>query len=59
MADDIVVNAEEEDEAGDIVADMTIPSKFAHLHYGKEIVMLADCFMANLLISYMVFSRFR
>ena len=39
---------------------MNVPSEFALLNYGKEIVMLADCvldLMTNLLIMYMDFVR--
>ena len=36
---------------------MTVPSEYAFLHYGKELVKLAYCILdhiTNLLISYMV-----
>ena len=31
---------------------MTIPPKFALLHYGKEIVMLADCILDHYELSH-------
>ena len=38
------------------LGDMTLPSEFVLLHYGKRIIMLADCILdriTNILFSYL------